>query len=544
MKQQFFTSIIKTNNKQNKSKLTFSRFWAFFSLIILILSASNLSLAQDDRKSIAVIPSQVNPTDHQISADDADLSKLSSFADTSNVRSLSLQEIIDIALEHNRILKTYRLREQSAKIRLKQAEYRFLPSGYLSGSRNENTYVTLGQVEKTKKYVSSLGISRALETGGYVSLGLNNSTTESTANLGIINYNSGLAIYIWQPLLAGRGLKVNKVPIERAKDYARISLLRVKQNLIDLITAIESQYWDLILVYEDLKIQQQALARANELLEINKSLIESGRMAAQEIVQTESDIASREISLAAAENSIITTQIVLQAQLDLGERILIQPTTKLEFQPVQINIGDCLQRAFKNRPDWLIHNLYLDIERMNLLVAQNRKMYTLGSSASIGSDVTSDHGLEKSLRDALMFKELAWNVGLSFTFPFNKQVLENSYQLYKLSFERQQLYLQELKDNIRIAVETAVRNVQFTLKQVGLAQRAKELAKKKLTLEEDKMKVGRSSNFQVISYQRDLTNAQNKELRAIANYLKAIGQLEATMGTTLEKWGIVVEEME
>jgi len=88
-----------------------------------------------------------------------------------------------------------------------------------------------------------------------------------------------------------------------------------------------------------------------------------------------------------------------------------------------------------------------------------------------------------------------------------------------------------------------VRTVQFTLKQVGLAQRAKELAKRKLILEEDKMKVGRSSNFQVISYQRDLTNAQNEELRAIANYLKAIGQLEATMGTTLQKWEIVVEEM-
>ena len=253
---------------------------------------------------------------------------------------------------------------------------------------------------------------------------------------------------------------------------------------------------------------------------------------------------SREISVAGAENSIISTQIALQAQLDLGERILIRPTTKMEFKPIQININDCLEKAFKNRPDWQIHNLYLDIEQMNLMVARNNNQYTLGSSASIGSDISSDHSLEKSLRDALTFRELAWNVGLSFTFPFNKQVLKNNYQLYKLSYERQKLYLEELQENIRIAIENAVRTVQYTLKQVGLAQRAKELAKKKLELEEDKMKVGRSSNFQVISYQRDLTNAQNEELRAIAGYIKAVGQLEAAMGTTLRKWGIEVEELD
>ena len=220
-----------------------------------------------------------------------DMSKLSSFADTSNYRDLSLQEIIGLTLKHNRILKRYNLLEQSAKIRLEQAEYRFLPSAYISGGRNESINVTLGQSEKTTRYVSSLGFSRALETGGYVSIGLNNSASESSAKLGTVDYNSRLAVYMWQPLLRGRGIKVNKVPIERAKDYAKVSLYSVKQNLINLITDIESQFWDLILVYEDYEIQKQALKRANELLEINKSLIESGRMAAQEIVQTESDIA-------------------------------------------------------------------------------------------------------------------------------------------------------------------------------------------------------------------------------------------------------------
>ena len=146
-----------------------------------------------------------------------------------------------------------------------------------------------------------------------------------------------------------------------------------------------------------------------------------------------------------------------------------------------------------------------------------------------------------TVKDAFGFKAIAWNVGLSFVIPFNKQVLENGYLLKKLSYDQQALAVEELEDDIRIAVENAVRRVHFTLRQVGLARRAKELSEKKLGLEEEKMRVGRSTNFQVISYQRDLINAQNAELRAIANYLKALGQLQKKMGTTLERWGITVE---
>jgi len=468
----------------------------------------------------------------------------SSIADSSAIRSLSLEQTIDVALRNNRILKTYRLSEESAKIRLEQAEYRFLPSAYLRGGRDESRNDDLGYVIKKKGFSSVLGFSRALETGGSVSLDLENSSSESSNLPGVVNYNSNFGVSISQPLLRGAGIAVNLVPIERAKNYAKISLLRVQQNLINLITRIESYYWDLILVYEDLDIQQQALARAEELLEINRSLIESGRMAAQEIVQAESDLASRAISVAGAENSIISTQIRLQDQLDLNARVLIRPTTKMEFKPVNIRLSECLDNAYTNRPDWLITNLNLDIERMNLKVAANNNKYTLGSYASIRTDATSDEAFFSAVGDAFSFKTLTWNVGLAFYFPFNKQVLKNQYQLQRLEYEQQMLYVEELKDDIRIDVENAVRDVQYTLKRVGLAQRAKELAQQKLELEEEKMRVGRSTNFQVISYQRDLTSAQNEELRAIAGYLKALGELQASMGTTLIQWGIEVEQMD
>ncbi|MBN2091564.1 TolC family protein [candidate division KSB1 bacterium] len=462
--------------------------------------------------------------------------------DTTGLVPLSLEECIRLAVQHNRILKRYRLSDESARIRLKMAESRFLPSGYLSGGRNENRNDDLGYVITKQSYSSNIGLSRALETGGSASLGINNSMSESSNNTGVVNYYTGLGINLNHPLLRGAGLTVNLIPINRAKTYAYISLLTIKQNLIALITRIESNYWDLILVYEDFGIQKQALSRALQLLEINKSLIEAGRMASQEIVQAESDVATREISVANALNDITNAQIQLQDQLDLDKPIYIRPTTRMTFNPTEVNLQECLDLAYQYRPDWLINQKYLEIEKMNLIVAKNDTRYQLNSNASISSNSTSTVDIGSTFRESFQFKTITWNIGLSFTFPFNKETLRNGYILQKLSHDQQELYLLELYDDIRTDVENAVRTVQYTLNQVKLAQRAKILTERKLQLEEEKMRVGRSSNFQVISYQRDLTNAQNSELRKIAAYLIALGDLQQTMGTTLRKWNIEIEE--
>lgn len=495
----------------------------------------NLSLAQNKTE----ITDTMSVTDSSRVNDSTDIT-LNLLPPNTEVRKLSLEECIQLALKHNRDLKRFRLSENTARIQLEMAESRFIPTASITGGRNESRNDDLGYVITKKKLASSLSFWRALETGGAVSLAVSSNNSESSNNPGITNYYTNVGISISQPLMAGAGIEVNMIPIKRAQASANISLHYIKQGLINLITNIESQYWDLILVYEDYNIQLEAMRRANELLEVNKSLIESGRMASQEIVQAESDVATREISVAGAENAIINTQIALQAQLDLGKRIWLRPTTKMTFKPVQVRIEDCLDAAYANRPDWLINNLYFNIEKMNLLVSRNRNRYNLGCYAGVASDATSDQKYFKTATEAFSFKTITWNVGLSFIFPFNKQVLKNGYQLQKLSHDRQALYMAELKDNIRIAVENAVRHVEYSLKQVQLAQRAKELAERKLKLEQEKMKVGRSTNFQVISYQRDLTNAQNGELRAIATYLKALGYLQQTMGKTLQKWDVEI----
>jgi outer membrane protein TolC len=75
---------------------------------------------------------------------------------------------------------------------------------------------------------------------------------------------------------------------------------------------------------------------------------------------------------------------------------------------------------------------------------------------------------------------------------------------------------------------------------VQAAQAAREFAQKKLEAEQSKFEVGMSTNYFVVQAQRDLSDAQNSELRAILNHRKSLVELERLQQTTLQNLNISV----
>jgi outer membrane protein TolC len=67
---------------------------------------------------------------------------------------------------------------------------------------------------------------------------------------------------------------------------------------------------------------------------------------------------------------------------------------------------------------------------------------------------------------------------------------------------------------------------------------ARELAEQKLDAEEKKLKVGLTTNYVVLQYQRDLADARSSELRAIIDYNLSLAQLDRTTGISLKKKNI------
>ena len=72
---------------------------------------------------------------------------------------------------------------------------------------------------------------------------------------------------------------------------------------------------------------------------------------------------------------------------------------------------------------------------------------------------------------------------------------------------------------------------------------ARELAERKMVAEEEKLKVGLTTNYLVLLSQREYRNAQVIELRSIIDYNLAQARLNRALGVTLEAKNIKVSDV-
>jgi outer membrane protein TolC len=87
-------------------------------------------------------------------------------------------------------------------------------------------------------------------------------------------------------------------------------------------------------------------------------------------------------------------------------------------------------------------------------------------------------------------------------------------------------------------VRTAYIEVNRTKQQITATKITRQFNEEKLRTETEKLRVGKSTSFLVAQAQRDLLVSRIDEVRALANYLKALIDLYLQDGSLLERRGI------
>jgi outer membrane protein len=119
-----------------------------------------------------------------------------------------------------------------------------------------------------------------------------------------------------------------------------------------------------------------------------------------------------------------------------------------------------------------------------------------------------------------------WNVQFNVSYNINSSAAEAQYARARLQRTQAQARLRALELQIATEVTNAAITVTSNLKRVEAARAARELAEKRLDAEQSRFEVGLSTNFFVVQAQRDLRDAQNTELRALADYRKSLVNFE------------------
>ncbi len=115
-----------------------------------------------------------------------------------------------------------------------------------------------------------------------------------------------------------------------------------------------------------------------------------------------------------------------------------------------------------------------------------------------------------------------WNVQFNISYNLFGSPADAQHARARVQRNQSQARLRALELQVATEVTNAALSVQSNLKRVEAAVAARELAEKRLEAEQSKFEVGMSTNFFVVQAQRDLRDAQNVELRALADYRKSL----------------------
>lgn len=484
-------------------------------------------------------------------------------------KSLSLEECIVKAMRNNLSVAVEVLYPQMADISISLAKERFMPNLSFGYNRQNTNTPSISFIEGDETITSdyydySARLSQIIPTGGSFSIALSSYKVDSNQKFQTVNprFGSTLTFYFTQPLLKNLGTKINRNEIIIARNNKDISDNQFKTMLMDTIYEVESAFWNLAHSIEDLKAKRQSLELARDLLEKNKREVEVGTLAPIEILSAESEVATREADILQAEAIIKNNEDRLKTVINLvaeGENadIEIVPVGKPDFTLREVSFEEALATALETRPDLQVMEVDIKNKEINLSYAKNQLLPDLSFSASYWSPGISGNtiiydpldpfgppvmvipgGPSSALKDALGLKFTNWSVGLNLNIPLNTVFSRAQHAQAKVDLKQTSLRLKEQEQQVIMEIRNAVRTVQTNYKRVQAYRAARELAERKLEAEEKKLKVGLTTNYVVLQYQRDLADARSFELRAMIDYVLSSAQLDRAMGTSLEKKNI------
>jgi len=354
-------------------------------------------------------------------------------------------------------------------------------------------------------------------------------------------YATRLGMTVTQALLRGYGTDVNLAQLKQARLDTRMSEYELRGFTESLVAEVERTYWDYALARRQIEIVDESLKVARQQLDETKELIAVGRLAKAELAAVQAEVAAQEQALIEARANKESIRLQLLRLLNQAGSGIWQRKIDLIHQPTlpEIKLEDVDQYvavSMRMRP--ILNQARLEILRGELELVKTRNgllplmdlFITLGKSGYANSFGESVRNIKDDSYDVL--------AGVRFNYPVHNRDAKALNRRALLDREQTQKALENLSQLVDVDVRTAFIEVDRTKQQISASSVTRKFDEEKLRTETEKLRVGKSTSFLVAQAQRDLLVSRIAEVRALANYLKALIDLYRQDGSLLERRGI------
>lgn len=433
-------------------------------------------------------------------------------------------------------------------------------------------------VNTTDRIYFDTSLVQNLPNGSSVILSFNNNRFSTNSTFSFMNpsFGSNFAVSLRQPLWRGfkktqtrRQLKLFNLDIE-------ISDSQFQQTVSEIVQQVQNQYWELVFAIESYEAIRKSMELAIIQHENNQKRVQIGVMAPIEITASRAEVATREQEMIQSEVQIITSQNGLKRHLAPDPtapiwNLTLIPTQLPQVQDLAITMDEAISRALGRRPELEQNRLLRQKVEVDREYYQREGRPTVDLVASLtntgrageifGSefvDTDGDGVPDTSLQNVPQqanpffgsfgnswgqvfgFDYINYTLGVSVEIPLRNRANEAERAMLLIEDRRLASQLKNQQQMIIVEVRNAYESIATQRKRLEAAGVARQLSEAQLVGENKRFQAGLSTNFEVLRYQRDLSQSQVQELRARVDYQQAVTDLETAMYTIVDNNDIVL----
>lgn len=489
----------------------------------------------------------------------------------------TLSQCIALAVQNNTSLQVQRLNPISAAAGVRQARSIFDPSLFAVVNRDRlvtpaTTALTAGGSPSlfNQNFTLNAGVQKTLLTGGQLALQWSNN--RRIANASLANpvaplYTTGLGVTLNQPLLQNFGWRYALLLVDVAQSTEQSAYHRYVASITNVVATVERGYWLLVLATENVRVQEQGLSLAKELLRQNEGKFKVGSLPQTAVLEAQVDVANREALLIQARNSLDVTRDSLRALINAKEDtnapslLMIEPVDKPTVEPYRINLEQSLTTALGQRPELVAARYDIEAKGLQRKIAENKLLPQLNLVAGAGLNGLAgtdqmvqfngqpvvNPGITGGYGDALALlpdgRYYSYSVGAAIQVPIDNAQAKANYAQANINLSQSKLSQQQLQETITLEIKTAVSNLQSDLKSIEATRIARTLAEENVRNQKARYDVGLATTKDLLDYADRLTRAQFAEVQALTSYNSNLAELRRVEGTLLAARNVIVERV-
>jgi len=361
-------------------------------------------------------------------------------------------------------------------------------------------------------------------------------------------YESVLSLELTQPLLRFGGMNYNLGELRIARVNHDVSLAAFREQLEKSVTEVISTYWSLVQARQDADIQQKLLVIT---IQTHDRVLKRAQLDATQvqIKQAESAVLARWAALVRARKQIFDVQDLLARLLSdprmpvSSKRYEIVPTDEPADSLVTYDPTEQIELAIQRNP--ILQQAYLAIKAADVAVriARNETLPVLNAVAS-----TSVQGLRGdgggAIGDMITMDFYSHAAGLVFEYPLGNRGPRAELSKRRLEKLKAATVYHNAADQVAVAVNEAIRQIETTYEEYLAQQRAKEAKRVELQALEDTEKIRGLLTPEFLQLklgaQEQLAAAARLELDALIKYNTALAELTRLTGTLLDQQNVVM----